>query len=609
MTRRTEIAAPAAAAVVVMTATLGGGFFPVPRLLVGGALLMVWMVVATETQGRPDWSERWMVVVLLWGLVSAVWVGASPLASKEALTVWMVAAALWAISRRCDELSRKRGLRILVMGAAAIAAAVVVQAVFERSFRVGGFLENPNLAAALLVPTAALGWQVLESDPNWRRWTWLGLMGIGIVLTGSRAGMMAGIVVIAILMPRGPVRIAGTVAGCVVAFGALSWRFVSQPDILAWHRVSIWKAVLKIWATRPVTGIGPGSLVEAAGPERILHSDHVGRYQFIVGYAESTPLAMLVQVGLVGVVLFGLAAGSWWVIARRSNFGDSRPALASLAAVVVLSLFHDFLTSDPVLLWWAVLLGCVVGIGRQPPDVTGSRLPSPSRTLLFLSIAWFTAWGIMSPAFARWTWFGGEPSTAQAIRALRIEPWFSVAPAQRVSVYLSDPERWDWETAGEALQWAQTAKNVHPGLARRWADLGRVHLRILTDLGGTDHDIEAARKALDHACELDPHLPWHLLERARLERILENGDAAIRFTRKALEEEPNTIQAWLTLGRLELEQGRVDAAQVALVEIEGRRDLADRSGLSEYDRELLEAPDHEIRRLRRALGSREWVDD
>jgi predicted Zn-dependent protease len=115
-------------------------------------------------------------------------------------------------------------------------------------------------------------------------------------------------------------------------------------------------------------------------------------------------------------------------------------------------------------------------------------------------------------------------------------------------------------------------------------------LRILTDCGGTGHDVAAADAALVRACELDPHLPWNWLERARLARVVGEYEAAIALVFRALKEEPNTVRGWLLLARLEAEYGRMDAAHRARAEAERRSELASRSGLTEYERELLAFP-------------------
>jgi len=598
--RSTKLATSAAAAAVVLTALLGGGFYPLPRMIVGCALMLVWIIAAAGTCGRLDRTERILVGLVVWGLVSALWVRSSPLAAKEILTIWITALLLFGISRRGNEENRRRALGLLAIGAAVVAAAVVVEAVFN-GLRVGGLFENPNVAVALMVPTLPVGWKVLDRWQGWR-WAWSVLLVVGILCTGSRAGLLAAVVAIGCMLPRGRIRLAGLAVGSSMAVGVLIWRFVSQPDVLAWHRISIWWAVVKIWATRPLTGVGPGGLIEAAGTERILHPQEIGHYQFVVTYAESTPFAVLVQLGAVGILVAVLAAGAWVLAALRSEDRGSIPLAACISAAVTLGLFHDFLTIDPVLWWWAVLFGCVGApnphVAKKPP----SKWRCGTRWSAALVMVWLTAWGVLTPALARWIWQNDQPTSANVIRTLRIEPWLSMAPAARVHFLMVDPNPWAWERAAEALQWAQTAVDVHPGLARAWADLGGVHLRVLYDLGGTDSNVAAADQALVRACELDPKLPWHWLERARLERLKGNLDEANRLTQHALRLEPHTIRGWVFLSHLELEAGNIGASRAAFEEAIERIKRTRGMDLSNYEQELVVVPEHQLQALRSELG-------
>lgn len=588
----------------MLTAMLGGGFWPVQRLAVGFVLAVVWAVAAWRWGGAIDRLEGGLIALLAWGVLSAIWVGAAPLASKEALAAWLVAFTLWAVARRGSGPARRLALRLMAAGATALALTVVVSAVTTGSIRVGGLFENPNYAAALLLPTLPLGWMALGPVGDRARVAWVGLMVTGIVLTGSRAGLLGLVVIAAVLLPRGRLRTAGTLAVAGIAASAVVWRFVSQPDLLAWHRVSIWWTVIKIWATRPLTGVGPGSLVEAAGVERILHPDEIGRYQFVVGVAESSPLGVLVQLGVVGMLIAVVVTVLWLTALRQRGTLRQSPVQAAVLSVACFALFHDLLTADPVLWWWAVLAGCAERPFRTADGHRSGSSPRAARWILGMAMLWLTAWGVVAPAWARVVFRAGPPAASRVERALRLEPWFDDAPAARARMLTETPEPWSWRTAAEALHWAERARRAHPGLARRWADLGLVHLRVLTDLGGTDHDAEAARDALTRACELDPHLPWHWLERARLERVLGDSDQAVRFVHRALAEEPNTVRGWLMLARLELERGRVGAARQALNEATTRAGLIERSGLADYERELLMAPGDQVTGLGRALAGR-----
>jgi len=61
------------------------------------------------------------------------------------------------------------------------------------------------------------------------------------------------------------------------------------------------------------------------------------------------------------------------------------------------------------------------------------------------------------------------------------------------------------------------------------------------------------------------------------------------------------VRGWLMLARLELELGRVAAARAALSEATTRAMLVQRPGLTDYERELLQAPPAVVRDLERAL--------
>jgi hypothetical protein len=602
--RETEVAVIGAAVAVGLAAILGGGFHPMPRLFLGLLLVCLWCVAAIEWRSGLCPEEMAAVGIVVWGAFSALCMGASPLASMETLTTWTIAWALWCIARRGSPRRVRIAFRVVAMAAAVVSAAVVVASVSLGSIRVGGLLENPNVAAALLVPTLPIGTIAFDLDPRWRRWSWFAIMAAGIILTGSRAGLLAAVAVVAVMMPRGRLRLAGILAAASGAAGVLAWRFVSQPDILAWHRVAIWWAVLKTWASHPVAGVGPGCLVESAGPERILHPEQVARYQFVASYAESTPLAVLVQMGFVGLVLVVAALSLWLLSHRQDGVLASVRYRAMLASMVVVALFHDLLTVDPVLWWWAVLIGCMDSKRRNRGGLDSIPLPFGPRLVGALSMVWLTGWGLMAPAMARGIWWDGEPTREQAERVLRIEPWYPEPAGTRVQRLLGDPDPWTWETAAEALHWARIATMVQPGLARRWGDLGRTHIRVLVDLGGTDSDIEEAHRALARACELDPRVPWNWLERARLADNSGHPRVAVDLTRRALEQEPNTLRAWLFLGRLELERGRPDEAHAALVQVETRMRNLERTGLSEYDLELLEVPEFQLHYLRDRLRTR-----
>ena len=440
-------------------------------------------------------------------------------------------------------------------------------------------------------------------SPPGRKITWWRVAAlvamIAVPITGSRAGLLALVVVAVLMVPPGRVRTVAVVAAIALATGVVTVRFVTAPDVLAWHRPQIWRAVAATWVDRPLTGVSPGALADAVRPHRPEHRDFVGRRQMVPAYAESTPLAVLVQTGVVGLVLF--AAALWLAVrdGRRSRTAVSRPAVAALSSAGTIALFHDLLTADPVLWWWAALAGATWAIGV--PTSTPVETPTGARRqwLGAAAAGWLVLWGLVQPTVARTRYLEAPPTTATVEGWQRAEPWDDAPLRRRLSVLLGLP-RWTWPQAAEALSMASRAVTIHRGSAVAWGDLGRVRARIATELGD-QASVAEARHALERSGRLDPWVPWTWLEWARLERAAGRTDTASALVARALEAEPATVRAWLFQARLELDRGRPEAARQAfdtVVELVSRRGDPN---LSPYEHQLLAADPAELAAIEGSL--------
>jgi hypothetical protein len=593
-----EASALIVSAVVALAAILGGAFYPGPRVVVG-VLLAAALGWAMTAMREPLLPEEWVALgFVLWGVVSAVVVAAAPLSAREAITVWLVTWGLWLVARRARKSSLQASVLLLTATALILALGVVLEAVGLGGLRVGGLLENPNVTASLLVVSLPAVFLV-EGRREWRIAAAVALT-LGLVLTGSRAGLLAMLAVVAVILPKGKLKFVGLLSGGVGVAAALGWRFVSQPDILAWFRPAIWSAVLRVWASHPLCGVGPGGLVDAAGVQRLLHADNVGQRQFLIAYAESSPLAVLVQTGLVGFLIVIVALFIWW----RRVHGDhriSRMMTSALVAMAVICAFHDMLTVDVVLWWWALIIG-LIEAQATPPLAATEQLKSPteSRAAAGLVLSFAILWGVVQPAWARWVWRCEGPNLDVAARTMRAEPWFD-APLEWQTRELLAQAQWNWETVAQATALSAEAVRVHPGAARLWSIRGMVHARVVADFGPWPDSVDGARKAFSRAVEIEPHQPWSLLEWARLERNLGHTDEAVSLVRRALDEEPHAVRARLFLARLELDRGEVEAAREAYEGALESARLRTRLDLNTYERELLGAPAWQFRELAEAL--------
>lgn len=584
--------------VVVVAAILGGAFFPGPRVVVGSLLAIVLGWAIGVMPGKVA-AEEWLVLAFIAsGVVSTAVAWAAPLAAREVIAVWIVACSLWLVARRAAHSGSQSGALVVAAGAVIVALGVMAEAAGMGAIRVGGLLENPNVSASLLIASLP----TLVIVPGRRGWRLAAVAAIvlGLVLTGSRAGLLALLAAVAIVLPRGRPRTLGLAIGGFGVVTILIWRFVSQPDTLAWFRPAIWAAVLRLWVAHPLFGVGPGGLVDAAGVERLLHVDHIGQRQFVISYAESTPLALLVQTGVLGFMIAGAAVAVWW---RRAAHGKrlSAPLVATLLVMAVMAAFHDLLTVDIVLWWWALSVGLIEARTTSPrSDEDPPIRVASTRPLATLLFAFVVLWGVVQPAWARWLWRSGASDQVAVERATRAEPWFDVPLEWRVRDLLKR-QSWTWEIAAEAISRGRRAARIHPGAAGTWSILGMVHARVVTDLGPWPDSVEGARDAFTRAVELEPHQPWAWLEWARLERNLGHTDDAVSLVRKALQAEPHAVRARLFLARLELDRGDHGAAREAFTRARESAGLWKRRGLSVYERELLAAPGWQFREIEEAL--------
>ena len=600
---RTDLSGVLAVIVVAVVVAAGGAFEPGQRVVVGVAMAVVAVTLGLTLRSRPRVEEVALLAVVAWAGISAAVAVGYPMAAKEMVGGWLVAWLVWLAVCRLD--GARAPLLATVVAAAAVvpALAIVAECAGAGRLRMGGMYVNPNVAAALLVPAVPAVWYLTGSGVG-RRWTWVALTAVtgGVILSGSRAGLLALVVVVGLMLPRGRARRWGVVAASTVALGLVLWRFVQSPDSLAWHRLEIWRALWPLVADHPLVGVGPGWLEEATGVVRIAHHGSIARWGHIIGSAESTPYGLLVRTGFVGLGLAVFGGTLWWRRERSEGRAPSKGGLAVAAGIGVLAVFHDYLMVDVVLWWWAVLLGAVCAIDHAPAEGRRRELPGGAwRLVAGLAGGFLVLWTIAQPAHARRLWWSA-PSTAElAERAVRAEPWFA-EPSRWRAGDLLQREPWSWETAAEALGWSRRAAATHPGSSRVWMEVGQAHGRVITDLGPWPDAIDGARDGYRRATELEPHLPWAWLQWAQLERTLGHTEDARRLAERAVAEEPNFVRGRLLLARMNLDAGDRATAIEAFDQGRSAFELRRRGSLTDYERDLLRAPGWQVEEIARALA-------
>lgn len=207
--------------------------------------------------------------------------------------------------------------------------------------RPDGLLNRQVVAGvlAVLLPSAT-------TLPRRRAWFVAGAMMAALLVTGSRGGLLAGLIALAASQANFI-----TIKRSIIALPVLIVLIISAVfirPIQAFNRVFIWQHSLQALMTSPVFGVGPGGL-----------GFQVGREWFDHGHNSLVSIAAMC--GLVGIGLIALFVAS---SNRRVSF--ERWQWATFSALAGMSLFDDALMWLPV----GLVVSIVLGTNREQSPAT-----------------------------------------------------------------------------------------------------------------------------------------------------------------------------------------------------------------------------------------------
>jgi len=345
----------------------------------------------------------------------------APASSRSAALDWLLpAAGLLAAARLGASRRARRALAAAVVGAALFQVVYGAQSWLARSNaiwgvetaldsrRLRGTFVNPNhlalaLELALAVAFAALWWSARraagESSPEARLLRLgpaalgAGLLFAALAFTGSRSGMLAALVALALQLAlqatsRRRRRWALAGGGAALALGAAAIALAdrggafarlletSGADASLHSRLAASARALELWRLFPATGSGLGSFL-AAFP-LVQGPDLTGVWR----HAHDDWVELAATTGAVGVALAALAlaaltrglALAW----RRAERSEDRAAVAAAVAALVSAALHagtDFGLTLPANAWTlSVMLGAALAVGVRPEGrSTGSE--------------------------------------------------------------------------------------------------------------------------------------------------------------------------------------------------------------------------------------------
>ncbi len=282
-----------------------------------------------------------IVFLAVWALASTMWADDARTAAGDGSRLVLGVALVFVVFAAVKQ---GRHVRWVIWGylAGATGAALVGILVpgYAPEGRVAGTLGNANLLAALLVPALVfalfgLGWARSAAER-------LLLVGCGVLftvtifLTQSRGGLAALAAAIAAgIVFGGPLRrrfaalaVAAATLGIVyyTAFASSSaLERVTNPGS-GTGRTDIWAVAGDVIADHPLLGVGAGNF-PLVSPRYATETLNLANVYLVVDTPKPTHnayLGVLAELGVVGIVAFGLVLLSALVLARRSATAFSR---------------------------------------------------------------------------------------------------------------------------------------------------------------------------------------------------------------------------------------------------------------------------------------------
>lgn len=388
-------------------------FIPLLRILRPGitaALLSVALIVADGSRARSaqwltDFTSRCVLLLTTWSVLTipmALFPGVAWRGFSENFVKVVVLYSVIVLSVRS-----MRDVQRLVAGFGLGGAFYCLYvwrsgqmtAMGDRVTNLSGSGYDPNDFAAFAVGCVPFLLYVAGSRlPVWTRLAaipGLGLVLIGIVLSGSRGGLLGLSVAIALILWRFDalsrwLRIAGVIAGTgfIAATASDAWwdrmatllnpseDYNMTADV---GRTAVWKRGLGYFAQRPLTGVGAENFPVAEGVLNPL----LEREQYGIGVsrlaAHNSFIQILTELGVPGIALFlGTIGGALMAIERGLRLAGRRPSperalghalTASLAGVLVCAIFlsHGYSAMLYSLFALAVAFEKAMRMERTPP--------------------------------------------------------------------------------------------------------------------------------------------------------------------------------------------------------------------------------------------------
>jgi O-antigen ligase len=376
-------------------------------ILLGISLLAQLITTRRASPRLPVVVPIWLAFLALCGFTLFWSIDVPETLSRFAVMTSLVLLFVALAITRVDRVALERFETALLVGGVLVVGYGLAQVVFLGGFptpdggaaRFGNDLLGPNnQAASLLLPVAIAAARALTGSIRWRlvHAVTLLLLAVGVVMTGSRGGLLAMLIVLAAIVLFGAARSAAAIplAGAAVVLvavflvvnpGGLGQRqFELQTDTSG--REEIWTIGLHACREYCLNGAGWGAFPTVYAQELPSVPEARILYRGASFEAHNIFLLVGVEAGVVGLTLLLLALGLALAGALRLPPALRGPPVAALLGIVVSGFF---LSNLEYKFFWAVLMYVAVSEtvalteaetspSAEPPD---GRLVAPGRDL------------------------------------------------------------------------------------------------------------------------------------------------------------------------------------------------------------------------------------
>jgi hypothetical protein len=245
--------------------------------------------------------------------------------------------------------------------------------------RASAFFADPNSLAVLLVLGALLALEACFRADSFRRAApylaaiVVSLAGIGATFSREAVvGLVVGGAAVLVFTPRpGRAALAGVVVVVIAAIAVLSVSGVGervasilspQKDTSSMARVHLAEVSLKMFADRPLTGVGISAFSSAYPAYRDIRIPEEASVN-----THSMPFGIPAEMGILGLLAEACAAGAACIMAVKSRFlarrGVGAGPVAAMLAFLAMSFFNSFLFIESF--WTAAALAGAVLVAER----------------------------------------------------------------------------------------------------------------------------------------------------------------------------------------------------------------------------------------------------